>query len=142
MRCTRCGECCRETEMLLSEEDIKRLERKGYYRDFFLRLDNDGYAVLRNSNGVCIFFDPKERVCRERLSRPLGCRIYPVMLDEDKGIVIDDICPAKESITEKQKAKRGKKVSKLLKKIDAEAEKRREWFNESISRGAKSKRKK
>ena len=42
-----------------------------------------------------------------------------------EGIVVDDICPAKGTVTEKQKAKRGKKVFKLLERIDAEAEKRR-----------------
>ena len=124
MRCLRCGECCKETEMLLSNEDIERLERKGFVKDFFVRFDKEGYAVLRNLNGVCVFFDVEKRVCRERANRPLGCRIYPVMLDEDKGVVIDDICPARKTITEKQKAKKGKKVRELLKKIDAEAEKR------------------
>jgi Fe-S-cluster containining protein len=111
--------------MLLSNEDIERLERKGYERDFFVRIDKEGYAMLRNRDGVCVFFDPEKRVCRERAKRPLGCRIYPVMFDEDKGIVVDDICPAKNTLTEKQKAKRGKKVLKLLKRIDAEAKKRR-----------------
>jgi uncharacterized protein len=125
MRCLRCGECCKETEMLLSNEDIERLERKGYSRDFFVRFDKDGYAILRNQNGNCIFFDPEKRTCREHENRPSGCRIYPVMHDEDKGIVIDSICPAQHTISEKQKAKKGKKVLKLLEKIDTEAEKRR-----------------
>ncbi len=111
--------------MLLSDEDIERLERKGYKRDFFVRFDKKGYAVLRNLDGVCVFFDPEKRVCKERAVRPLGCRIYPVVLDEDKGIVADELCPAKTTITEKQKAKRGKKVVKLLQKIDVEAKERR-----------------
>jgi len=111
--------------MLLSNEDIERLERKGYVRDFFVRFDKEGYATLRNQDGNCVFFDPEKRACRERENRPLGCRIYPVMHDEDKGTVIDEICPAKDTISEKQKAKKGKKVLKLLKRIDAEAEKRR-----------------
>ncbi len=125
MRCSRCGVCCKDTEMLLSNEDIERLERKGYDKTFFVRFDKDGYAVLRNLNENCVFFDPEKRVCRERASRPIGCRIYPVMHDEDTGIVTDSICPARNTISEKQKAKRGKKVLKLLEKIDAEAEKRR-----------------
>jgi Fe-S-cluster containining protein len=125
MRCLRCGECCKETEMLLSNEDIERLEQKGYHRDFFVRFDKEGYATLRNQDGNCVFFDPEKRTCRERANRPLGCRIYPVMHDEDKGMVIDSICPAQSTISEKQKAKKGKKVLKLLEKIDAEAEKRR-----------------
>ena len=125
MRCLRCGACCEETEMLLSNKDIERLEKKGYDRAFFVRFDADGYAVLRNLNGVCVFFDSEQRVCRERSSRPSGCRIYPVMHDEDKGIVIDNICPAEDTISEREKAKRGAKVLKLLKQIDAEAERRR-----------------
>jgi len=110
--------------MLLSNEDVERLERKGYTRDFFVRIDKDGYAILRNQEGICVFFDSEKRVCRERASRPLGCRIYPVMHDEDNGIVIDNICPARNTISEKQKAKRGRKVLKLLSRIDVEAEKR------------------
>jgi hypothetical protein len=46
------------------------------------------------------------------------------MYDEDKGIVIDDICPAKNTISEKQKASKGKRVLKLLERIDSEAKKR------------------
>jgi Fe-S-cluster containining protein len=111
--------------MLLSNEDIERLERKGYKRSFFVRLDSQGHAVLHNRNGFCVFFDSEKKTCKERANRPLGCRIYPVLHDEDKGIVVDDICPAKNTVTEKQKAKRGRKVLKLLQKIDAEAEKRR-----------------
>jgi hypothetical protein len=111
--------------MLLSNEDIERLEQIGYDRASFVRFNNDGYAILRNENGNCVFFNPKKRVCKERENRPLGCRIYPVMQDEDKGIVIDKMCPAKNTISEKQKAKKGKKVLKLLEKIDVEAGRRR-----------------
>jgi len=111
--------------MLLSEKDIERLERKGFDRNLFMRFDSEGYAILRNYNGYCIFYDAKKRRCKARPNRPLGCRIYPVIYDEDKGIVVDSICPSCSSVNEKQKAKRGKKVLKLLKTIDAEAEKRR-----------------
>ena len=83
MRCLRCGECCKETEMLLCNEDIERLERRGYKPEYFVRFDREDYAVLRNQNGVCVFFDSEKRNCKEHGNRPLGCRIYPVMLDED-----------------------------------------------------------
>ena len=125
MRCLRCGVCCRETEMLLSEKDIERLERKGYDRDFFVRFDSEGYATLRNHRGYCVFYDAEKKRCKVRAHRPLGCRIYPVIYDEDKGIIVDHICPSRGSVTEKQKAKRGEKVLKLLKTIDSEAERRR-----------------
>ena len=110
--------------MLLSNEDIERLVKRGYERDSFVQIDRQGHAVLRNVDGNCFFFDSERITCRERANRPQGCRIYPVMLDEDEGIVVDEICPGADAFTEKQKAKRGKKVIKLLKKIDAEAKQR------------------
>jgi Fe-S-cluster containining protein len=129
MRCLRCGVCCRETEMLLSCRDIERLEAEGYRRDFFVRLDSEGYAMLRNHRGYCVFYDTEKKRCKVRAHRPSGCRIYPVIYDEDKGITADTICPSRNSVTEKQKAKRGKKVLQLLETIDAEAKKRRDTFS-------------
>ena len=125
MRCLRCGVCCRETEMLLSLKDIERLERKGYNRDFFVRFDSEGYATLRNNREYCVFYDAKKTRCKIRAHKPLGCRIYPVIYDEDKGIIVDPICPSRSSVTEKQRAKRGEKVLKLLETIDDEAKRRR-----------------
>lgn len=121
----RCGVCCTETEMLLATEDVERLERKGYTRNSFAKLDSKGYFTLRNYQGYCVFYDKKKRRCKVRAIRPSGCQIYPVMYDEEKGIVVDNICPAQSTMTEKQKAKRGKKVIKLLAKIDSEAKNRR-----------------
>jgi len=121
----RCGVCCRETEMLLSAKDIERLELKGYDRTFFVRFDSEGYATLRNYRGFCVFYDAEKRRCKVRAHRPLGCRIYPVIYDEGKGIIVDTICPSRGSVTEKQKEKKGEKVLKLLETIDAEAKKRR-----------------
>jgi Fe-S-cluster containining protein len=115
--------------MLLSCKDIERLEAKGYRRDFFVHFDSEGYATLRNHRGYCIFYDTEEKRCKVRAHRPSGCRIYPVIYDEDKGITVDTICPSRNSVTEKQKAKRGKKVLKLLETIDAEAKKRRYTFS-------------
>jgi hypothetical protein len=111
--------------MLLSTEDIDRLEKKGYSKQFFVQFDKAGYATLRNRQGCCVFYDVEKRRCKVRADRPLGCRIYPVIYDEAKGIVVDDICHAQGTVTEKQKAKRGRKVLKLLEKIDAEAKIRR-----------------
>jgi len=125
MRCLRCGVCCTETEMLLSAKDIECLESRGYDRDFFVRFDSEGYATLRNFHGYCIFYDVEKRICKVRANRPLGCRIYPVIYDEDKGITVDTSCPSHNSVTDKQKAEKGEKVLKLLKKIDAEAKRRR-----------------
>ena len=51
MRCSNCGICCEETEMELSSDDIRRLEKAGYRREQFSVLD-DGIR-LRNVGGWC-----------------------------------------------------------------------------------------
>jgi uncharacterized protein len=121
MRCLRCGVCCTETEMLLSKQDILRLEKKGFPVESFVRFDDEGYAILRNRGGYCVFYNVKQRQCDLYADRPSGCRVYPIILDEDKGIIVDNICHAKRTITEQEKIRKGKQVIKLLEKIDREA---------------------
>jgi uncharacterized protein len=125
MHCSHCGICCTETEMLLSNEDIKRLEKKGFHKKYFLAIDKMGYAVLKNRNGYCVFYDLEKRQCSVYADKPSGCGVYPVILDEEVGIIIDDICPEKASIRLEEKEEKGKVVIKLLEVIDAEAKARR-----------------
>ncbi len=125
MRCLRCGVCCTKTQMLLSKEDLKHLEKKGYSKKSFSYSDKAGYVKLRNRGGYCVFYDAEGRRCKIYPDRPSGCRVYPVILDEATGIITDSICSAKASVTKQEKAKKGKKVLKLLEKIDAEAQGRR-----------------
>jgi uncharacterized protein len=125
MRCSNCGVCCTETEMLLSKKDIARVEKIGFSQNFFIHFDKQGYAILKNKAGYCVFYDPQKKQCKIYLNRPSGCRVYPVIFDEDKGVVLDSICHSRETITEKEKHLQGKKVVRLLEVIDAEAEERR-----------------
>ncbi len=125
MNCTHCGVCCTETEMLLSKKDIKRLIDRNYNEKLFVHYDKHGYAILKNYNGYCVFYDLENRRCKEYENRPSGCRVYPVILDEQTGIILDDICESRNSISEDEKIMKGKFVIKLLKKIDAEANDRR-----------------
>lgn len=109
--------------MLLSKTDVERLERLGYPRERFVRFDRTGFIKLRNRKGCCVFYDAKGRRCKVYPNRPQGCRIYPVIYDEMKGIVIDDSCQARATVTAHEKAEEGLKVFKLLKKIDSESQK-------------------
>jgi len=124
MKCQRCGDCCQETEMLLSEKDILRLEKKGFRKETFVRFDKEGYAILRNRRGHCVFFNPEKRRCVVYACRPEGCRFFPVILDENKGVVADTICRAHLTVTDEEKRSRGKGVITLLELIDSEARKR------------------
>lgn len=111
--------------MLLSKKDIKRLEKMGFSEKDFARYDKQGYVTLKNRDGYCVFYDLKNRQCSVYADRPSGCRVYPVIIDEDKGIVFDNICECVNTIGEREKALKGKKVVKLLERIDSEALKRR-----------------
>jgi len=121
MRCSNCGICCTETEMLLSQKDIRRLEKRGFSKNYFAKFDRQGFAQLKNREGYCVFYDYKKCQCSVYLDRPSGCRVYPVILDEESGIVLDNICDSRNSISENEKKLKGKRVIKLLERIDNEA---------------------
>ena len=121
MRCSNCGVCCTETEMLLSKKDIKRLEKIGFSKNLFVVFDKHGYAQLRNREGYCFFYDRLNHQCSVYVERPSGCRVYPVILDEDKGIILDSICESRKSITQSEKNLKSKRVIRLLEIIDSEA---------------------
>jgi Fe-S-cluster containining protein len=121
MRCSNCGVCCTETEMLLSKKDIKRLEKISFSKNLFVVFDKHGYAQLRNREGYCFFYDRLNHQCSVYVERPSGCRVYPVILDEDKGIILDSICESRKSITQSEKNLKGKRVIRLLEIIDSEA---------------------
>ena len=111
--------------MLLSEKDISRLEKQGFNRGSFVRYDRDGYAFLRNRQGHCVFYDSEQRCCSVYAMRPSGCRVYPVIIDEENGVIVDSICCSQETIDESEKKRRGKTVIKLLERIEMETQKRR-----------------
>ena len=121
MRCSHCGICCTETEMLLSKKDIALLEKQGFGKKCFVKFDRQGFAQLKNMDGYCVFYDRGKQRCRVYVNRPAGCRVYPVILDEEIGIILDDICPERSTITEVEKSLKGRKVINLLNDIDSEA---------------------
>ena len=112
--------------MLLSQEDMDRLENMGFPKAYFVKFDQQGFAQLKNMDKYCVFYDRNKRRCSVYTNRPSGCRVYPVILDEETGIILDDICPERGTITNGEKRAKGKKVINLLEKIDAEAESRRQ----------------
>jgi Fe-S-cluster containining protein len=124
MDCSNCGVCCAETEMLLSKKDIERLKSRGFNESYFAQFGSDGYMQLKNHDGYCVFYDRQNRRCRVYADRPAGCRVYPVILDEEKGIILDDICECRGTINNAERRSKGKRVTELLKKIDAEAAER------------------
>jgi len=107
--------------MLLSNADIERLERVEHNKQKFVRYDRHGFARLRNHKGFCVFYDAAKRHCKIYRHRPLGCWIYPVICKEQEGIAVDDLCPMKNTVSEIELRRKGKKVIELLQRIDEEA---------------------
>ncbi len=102
-----CHKCCEETEMQLSKADVKRIEKLGFKVDDFSEV-KDGVRVLRNVDGKCFFL--KEGKCSIYDSRPLGCKLYPVVWDvERRKAVVHDFCPLASSIS-KVTLKRAERV--------------------------------
>ncbi len=89
-----CRACCFDTQMPLLESDLERLEaHTGRPRDAFSEQDEtDRPRRLSNTDGHCVFLG--DQGCTVYDVRPAGCRLYPLVLDPDKGQgVLDDDCP-------------------------------------------------
>ncbi len=120
LRCAEisCCRCCYETEMPLSEKDVRRIEKLGYSRDEFSTVV-DGVRVLRNVNGRCYFL--KDCKCSIYSCRPLGCRIYPVIYDvERRKAVVHDFCPLAKEVKLSTIKKVERAIVKHLKEIFGE----------------------
>lgn len=87
----KCIQCCLDTEMLLLNEDIERIEGLGFDRSYFVS-NIDGWLKLKNRGGRCVFNDGKKCLIYE--NRPEGCKSYPIIYDEDRNCAtIDEDCP-------------------------------------------------
>ena len=99
-KCIDCGNCCRETEMILSAQDVARIKSKypkNLRRINFVKKTADGLFQLENTYGYCVFFDPTTKLCNIYEIRPQGCRFYPLIYDSDKNsCVFDRDCPRPE----------------------------------------------
>ena len=114
MGCSNCEKCCEDTEMELRNEDIARLERRGYRKDDFSRPGADGIPRLGNVGGYCFFYDHDRKRCKEYASRPLGCVIYPVNMTVDGEIVIERLCPEADTLTPEEIESKGRRLRQLI----------------------------
>jgi len=96
--CLSCSACCRNTEMILTPSDIRRLEALGYRREEFAML-RGGFYRLRNVKGRCYFLRGSR--CAVYEYRPIGCSMYPIVIDVEKGdVALDEDCPIAGETTE------------------------------------------
>lgn len=110
----KCIKCCVETEMPLTETDIKRISGLGYKLEEFTVRDGKRFK-LKNKNGKCVFLT--ENGCKIYNYRPEGCRLYPLIYDESiNKPVLDDYCPYKNEF--KPTKDDAEKLINLIKETD------------------------
>ena len=86
-----CVKCCIETRMPLTCFDLERITKQGYdIKDFVVKRKRE--RQLKNRNGRCVFLG--DDGCKIYSFRPEGCRLYPLVFNEELGnVFIHDLCP-------------------------------------------------
>ena len=86
-----CVKCCIETRMPLTSFDIERITKQGYdIKDFVVKRKRE--RQLKNRDGRCVFLG--DDGCKIYSFRPIGCRLYPLVYNENNGKgIIHDFCP-------------------------------------------------
>ena len=111
--CRSCGLCCRNTEMILTPSDVERIAGLGYDVRYFA-VKVGGFLRLRNVAGHCVFYDPGTGLCRIYRYRPIGCSLYPIVFDLDRGDVhVDPECPLGHEVGEDD-LRRARRVFKAV----------------------------
>ena len=112
----KCIQCCKDTNMLLSKTDIKRIESLGYSCDFFVDT-HDGWFQLKNRDGHCVFHNGMKCLIYEH--RPEGCQLYPIIFDKENNCaILDEECPYRTKFLITMSSR--KKLFHLVSKIESE----------------------
>ena len=109
-----CVKCCVDTRMPLTRIDIERISRQGYRsKDFVVKRRKE--RRLKNRDGRCVFLG--DNGCIIYSSRPEGCRLYPLIYNENDGKgVVHDFCPYGHEF--KVSGEDVEKLYVLIKKLD------------------------
>ena len=111
--------------MPLTTEDAKRISTISglNINDFTIKTDGVLQLVNNPKTKACVFLktDSDEisapGTCSIHDFRPMGCQIYPVIIDENEKIVTDEICPHRNEFTHTIDI-----FSELLLKLDKQIE--------------------
>lgn len=120
-----CSACCHDTEMPLTDDDARRLEALGHDRSDFSFRNADGFLQLRTRDAEgprpCFFLADGQ--CSVYADRPAGCRIYPLVLDDQRRLVRDEDCPHRaEFLLDPAAKRRIERIYVQLRKSAAKAD--------------------
>jgi uncharacterized protein len=78
--CTACANCCRVTEVGITEKDIEKLAKfvgtsESEFVEQFTALDESGARILKRNEGGCVFLEGN--LCSVYEARPHNCVNFP-----------------------------------------------------------------
>jgi Fe-S-cluster containining protein len=78
--CTACANCCRVTEVGITEKDVEKLAKfvgmtDSEFVEQFTALDGEGAMILRRNEGGCVFLEGN--LCSVYEARPHNCINFP-----------------------------------------------------------------
>jgi Fe-S-cluster containining protein len=88
--CTQCANCCRETRVNVSCEEIAAIARRLALEPaqvvdrYTVKDPEDGRAILRQSGGACVFLSGS--LCTVYQDRPRACRGFPYLLAMENSL--------------------------------------------------------
>lgn len=104
--------------MILTPSDIVRIEKLGYDLREFTVKSSEYFYKLRNVSNHCYFFDNTTKLCKIYEHRPIGCRIYPLVIVLDLGVItVDNICPARDSVEVEDVIEKLPLIAKVIKEL-------------------------
>lgn len=87
--CTACANCCRETEVELSDRDVEKLSKfigvsiNEFRRDYTAR-DAENNLILKRTETGCVFL--KDNLCTVYEGRPRDCANFPHLVRGEGSI--------------------------------------------------------
>jgi uncharacterized protein len=78
--CTACANCCRVTEVGITDKDIEKLAKfvgtsEREFVEQFTALDGSGARILKRNEGGCVFLEGN--LCSVYEARPVNCANFP-----------------------------------------------------------------
>jgi Fe-S-cluster containining protein len=78
--CTECANCCRVTEVGITEKDVEKLAKfvgtsRREFVEQFTALDGSGAAILKRNENGCVFLE--NNLCTVYQARPQNCANFP-----------------------------------------------------------------
>jgi|TARA_B100001750_G_scaffold109095_1_gene86206 Fe-S-cluster containining protein len=94
--------------MPLSPTDVLRIATNTGMHPNQFSIDESGIRILLNdpTTSACVFLDTESDdpqapgLCSIYENRPIGCRTYPLILNEDDMAFLDTLCPHRDEFPE------------------------------------------